>query len=46
MHVNRLLRSAAVKHEVVLYDFLSQLCDAELARHRQTGIVSSSASQA
>jgi thiopeptide-type bacteriocin biosynthesis protein len=46
MHVNRMLRSAAMKHEVVLYDFLSQLYDAELARRRRTGTGRSSTPEA
>jgi thiopeptide-type bacteriocin biosynthesis protein len=37
MHLNRLLRSAANHHEVVIYDFLSRFYDARLARASATG---------
>jgi thiopeptide-type bacteriocin biosynthesis protein len=33
MHVNRMLRSAPRAQELVLYDFLTRLYDAQLARH-------------
>jgi len=33
MHVNRLIRSAQRAHELVLYDFLFQLYESQLARN-------------
>ena len=36
MHLNRLLRSAARAHELVLYDLLSRLYRSALARHRSS----------
>ena len=37
MHVNRLIRSSARAHELVLYDFLFNLYDGMLARERSRG---------
>jgi len=36
MHVNRLIRSSARQHEIVLYDFLFRVYDGRLARGRKT----------
>ncbi|MHB8689762.1 MAG: thiopeptide-type bacteriocin biosynthesis protein [Solirubrobacteraceae bacterium] len=35
MHVNRLIRSAARTHELVLYDFLARLYESRVARQRR-----------
>ena len=35
MHVNRMIRFAANAHELVIYDFLSRLYEAEIARRRR-----------
>ena len=37
MHVNRMIRSAARAHELVLYDFLHQLYRSKAARERKAG---------
>ncbi len=37
MHVNRMIRSAARAHEMVLYDFLYLLHESRAARERKTG---------
>jgi lantibiotic biosynthesis protein len=37
MHVNRLIRASQRAHELVLYDFLSQLYDSGLARKARSG---------
>lgn len=37
MHVNRLIRASRRAHELVLYDFLSQLYDSRLAREARSG---------
>ena len=37
MHVNRMIRSAARAHELVLYDFLFQLHESRAARARKGG---------
>jgi hypothetical protein len=35
MHVNRMIRFAANNHELVIYDFLSRLYEAEIARRQR-----------
>ncbi len=35
MHINRMIRSAARAHELVLYDFLYQLHESRAARARK-----------
>jgi hypothetical protein len=35
MHVNRMIRSAARAHELVLYDLLGQLLESRAARERK-----------
>ncbi len=37
MHVNRMIRSAARAHEMVLYDFLYLLHESRAARERKGG---------
>jgi thiopeptide-type bacteriocin biosynthesis protein len=32
MHINRFVRADGVRHELVLYDFLSRLCESRIAR--------------
>jgi thiopeptide-type bacteriocin biosynthesis protein len=37
MHANRLLRSAARAHELVIYDFLARIYESDLAQRRRMG---------
>ncbi len=37
MHLNRMIRSAARAHEMVIYSFLSQLYKSRAARKRKGG---------